>query len=107
MKFSSAEAICYGDYITAEYDQALFGEVMYEVPTYNPSSPQPSVPQQTKTPPAKKQRKSAESKSVAKKKKRLSFILINLFMLKVLLSYSYVHSFIFNSIHQKEFFYVT
>ena len=44
LKFSSAEAIYYGDYITAEYDQALFGEVMYDVPTYNPSSPQPSVP---------------------------------------------------------------
>ena len=54
---------------------------MYDVPTYNPSSPQPriptnnpsspqpSVPQQTKTPLVKKQRKSAESKSVAKKKK--------------------------------------
>ena len=42
---------------------------MYDVPTYNPSSPQPSVPQLTKTPPVKKQHKSAESKSVAKKKK--------------------------------------
>ena len=34
-------------------------------------SPQPSVPEQPKTPPAKKQRKSTVSKSVAKKKKEI------------------------------------
>ena len=83
LKFSSAEAIYYGNYITAEYDRPLFGEVAYDVPTYNPSSPQPSaptynptfpqpsVPEQPKTPPAKKQRKSTVSKSVAKKKKEI------------------------------------
>ena len=68
-KFSSAETIYYGNYITAEYDRPLFGEVAYDVPTYNPSSPQPSAPEPPKTPPAKKQRKSTASKSVAKKKK--------------------------------------
>merc|ERR1712013_580283 len=61
VKISSAEAIYYGDYITAEYDRALFGEVTYNVPTvtynvptYNPSSPQPSTSEAAKPPPAKK-----------------------------------------------------
>ena len=69
VKISSAEAIYYGDYITAEYDQALFGEITYNVPTYNPSSPQPSTSEATKPPPTKKPRKTAEPKSIIKKKK--------------------------------------
>ena len=69
VKISSAEAIYYGDYITAEYYQALFGEVTYNVPTYNPSSPQPSAPEPAKPPSSKKNRKTIDSKSVLKKKK--------------------------------------
>ena len=67
VKFSSVEAIYYGNYITKEHDHALYGEVNYDVPTYNPSTPQPTLP--TKDPPAKKQRKSAETITVGKKKK--------------------------------------
>ena len=70
LKICSAEAIYYGNYITAEYDSALFGQVTYNVPTYNPSSPLPSAPVEiSKAPAAKKPRKAIESKSVVKKKK--------------------------------------
>ena len=69
VKISSAEALYYGDYITAEYDHALFGEITYNVPTYNPSSPQPITSETAKSLPAKKHRKTAEPKSIIKKKK--------------------------------------
>ena len=75
VKISSAEAIYYGNYITAEYDRALFGEVTYNVPTYNPSSPQPSTSEAAKPPPAKKARKTAEKpRKTAEKKKETNIL---------------------------------
>ena len=68
IKFSSAEAIYYGNYITKEHDEALYVEVSYDVPTYNPSTPNPTV-SMSKATPAKKQCKSAEIKTVRRKKK--------------------------------------
>ena len=68
IKFSSAEAIYYGNYIGKEHDKALYAEVSYDVPTYNPSNPQPEV-SQTKVKPGKRHSKSSEIKIVGKKKK--------------------------------------
>ena len=68
IKFSSAEAIYYGNYITKEHDQALYAEVNYDIPTYTPSTPKPKVTQSNASP-AKKQCKSVEIKTVGRKKK--------------------------------------
>ena len=38
VQFSTADAIYFGNYITAELDEALYAEPTYQIPTYEPTS---------------------------------------------------------------------
>ena len=54
VQFSTADAIYFGNYITAELDEALYAEPTYQIPTYEP------------TPCGKTKRKSDSNKTAPK-----------------------------------------